>query len=220
MDPSPHAAFVRANTRLAPVPSVPEIRLFTADEAFVLWERTEEEQGRAVLSPPFWAFPWAGGLALARYVLDHPEVVQGRRVLDIASGSGLVAIAAAKAGAASVMASDIDPYAGAAIALNAQANRVRIDRTLGDVLDGDGEAAHVVLAGDVFYSRHTAERMLALFDRAGRRGARILVGDPGRAYLPRNGFRAIATYDVPVNRSLEDADTKASTVWERVPPSP
>jgi predicted nicotinamide N-methyase len=207
------SGFVRANTSLRPAPFVPEVRLYRADEAFALWERTEEQAGAEGLPPPFWAFAWAGGQALARYVLDHPELVRGRRVLDVASGSGLVAIAAALAGAVSVRASEIDPMAVVAIGLNASANGVAVDATLDDVLDGAGEPAEVVLAGDVFYEREFAGRVLPFLDRAGRRGADIAVGDPGRAYLPSTGFEVLASYDVPAIRALEDADTKRTTVW-------
>jgi predicted nicotinamide N-methyase len=205
-------AFVRAHTTIGTVGHVPEIRLHLAADAFALWERIERERGGGVSAPPFWAFPWAGGQALARHLLDHPEVMAGRTVLDLASGSGLVAIAAAKAGAAAVTASEIDPYATAAIALNAHANEVEIRASLADVLDGDTDA-DVVLAGDVFYSREMAERMFAFLDRAGARGARVLVGDPGRAYLPRHRLTAVARQEVPVVRALEDADVKQVTVW-------
>lgn len=209
------ADFVGAHTRLAAPPFVPEIRLLLAEDAIGLWERTEDEVGRTGRPPPFWAFAWAGGQAVARYVLDHPEVVRGRRVLDLAAGCGVVAIAAAKAGAAVVTATEVDPFAVAAIGLNARANGVAVATVLDDVLDGDGAGAgaEVVLAGDVCYSREMTRRVLAFLDRAGEAGARVLVGDPGRAYLPRTGLRAVATYDVPVPRTLEDADVKPTTVW-------
>jgi predicted nicotinamide N-methyase len=218
------AEFVRANTRLAPAPHIPEVRLHLADEAFGLWERTERELGGTVAPPPFWAFAWAGGQALARYLLDHADLVRGRGVFDLAAGSGVGASAAARAGAASVVASDIDRYALAAIELNAEANGVPVG-TLGDVL-GDGaleggtlegdalEGAQVVLAGDVFYSRPMTERVLPFLQRARARGARVLVGDPGRAYLPRTLLTEVASYDVPVIRALEDADVKRATVWQ------
>jgi len=154
----------------------------------------------------------AGGQALARYLLDHRDEVRGRTVLDLAAGSGLVAIAAARAGAAGVTATEIDPYAAAAIALNAQVNDVKVDVCLGDVLDDD-TGAEVVLAGDVFYSHAMGERVLAFLVRARGRGARVLVGDPGRAYLPRNRLTAVATREVPVPRALEDAEVKRTTVW-------
>ena len=218
MTTSAAADFVRAHTRIAPAPYVPEVRLHRADEAFTLWERTEDEAGEEGLPPPFWAFAWAGGQALGRYVLDHPELVRGRHVLDLAAGSGLVAIAAALAGAASVRASEIDVLAVAAIALNAEANGVAVDATLADVLDGDGAPADVVLAGDVFYERTFAGRVAQFLERAGSRGADVAVGDPGRAYLPRAGFERLASYDVPVVRALEDADVKRTTIWRPTRP--
>ncbi len=210
-------SFVLANTSLAPAPYVPEVRLHLAQDAFGLWEKTEREQGGGVGAPPFWAFPWAGGQALARYLLDNPDLVAGRDVLDLAAGSGLVAIAAARAGAASVAASEIDPYAAAAIALNAAANGVSVTTYLDDVLDGDARGADLVVAGDVFYSAEMARRMLAFLDRAAAAGAAVLVGDPGRAYLPRTRLTAVARHDVPVSRALEDADVKRSTVWQLNP---
>ncbi|MEJ3743675.1 50S ribosomal protein L11 methyltransferase [Actinomycetes bacterium KLBMP 9797] len=208
-------AFVRKHTRLAAAPFVPEILLHQADEAIELWEETE---GAAATPqpPPFWAFAWAGGQALARYVLDHPDLVAGRRVLDLAAGSGLVAIAAAQAGAASVTAVEIDPLAVAAIAVNAAANGVTITAHLGDVLDAEA-TDDVVLAGDVFYSREMTGRMLAYLRGAAARGARTLAGDPGRAYLPTANLRKIAEYDVPVVATLEDAAIKRTTVWEVLP---
>jgi predicted nicotinamide N-methyase len=206
--------FVRANTRLAPVPHVPEIRLYCADEAIELWERTESAAGRTGLAPPFWAFAWAGGQALARYVLDHPALVAGRRVLDFAAGSGLVAVAAALAGAASVTAAEIDPLAVAAARLNAEANRVTVTAVLRDLCDDDGAGFDVVLAGDVCYSRPMVDRVLPFLDRARAHGALVLLGDPGRAYLPQRRLRRLHRADVPVIRSLEDADTKLTTVWE------
>jgi predicted nicotinamide N-methyase len=217
------AAFIQAQTRLVPVPLVPEIRLHTAADAFELWQRTEQRAARQQLPPPFWGFPWAGGQALARYLLDEPGTVRGRVVLDIASGSGLVAIAAALAGAAAVTASDIDPLAVAAIELNSAANAVRL-AVVGDVLSpaggsaGDPPAgaapdADVVLAGDACYERSLAARLLPRLDRARAGGALVLVGDPGRAYLPRERFRPVARYRVPVSRVLENADVKDATVW-------
>ncbi len=206
-------AFVRAHTAAATAPYVPEVRLHVAADAFALWERTERERGGGVSAPPFWAFPWAGGQALARHVLDRPEAVAGRTVLDLAAGSGLVAIAAARAGARTVTASEIDPYAVAAVALNAELNGVAVRVELADVLDGATDA-EVVLAGDVFYSREMAERVLAFLDRAAGRGALVLVGDPGRAYLPRHRLAEVARHAVPVVRELEDADVKQVTVWE------
>ncbi|TDC72282.1 methyltransferase [Micromonospora sp. KC606] len=214
------AAFVRLHARLAPVAFVPEVRLYQADEPIGLWELTEGEF-RSAQPPPFWAFAWAGGQGLARHVTDHPELVAGRRVLDLAAGSGLVAIAAARAGAASVRAVEIDERAAAAVALNAEANGVRVDAELGDVLDSDAGDAEVVLAGDVFYSEAMAKRMLRFLLRAARTGgARVLVGDPGRAFLPRERFRELAAYDVPVPEALESVRVKRTTVWELDPTPP
>ena len=206
------APFVRSHTRLTAVPFVPEVRLHLADDAIELWERTEEEVG-GQLPPPFWAFAWAGGQALARYLLDHADLVTGRTVFDLASGSGLVAIAAARAGAAAVTANEIDPLAIAAVEANAAANDATVTAVLGDLLGGDAGGADVVLAGDVFYSRPMTDRVLPFLERAATRGATVLVGDPGRAYLPRDRFAQVATYEVPVTRSLESVDIKTTTVW-------
>lgn len=205
-------AFVRLHARLAPVTFVPEIRLYQADEPIGLWELTEGEF-RSEQPPPFWAFAWAGGQALARYVLDHPSVVAGRRVLDVAAGSGLVAIAAARSGAAHVRAAEIDALAGAAIELNAAANAVSVSVELRDLLDGDAGDAEVVLAGDVFYSKTMSDRMMRFLRRAQRAGARVLVGDPERAFLPRRAFAPLATYEVPVSLALESVRVMRTTVW-------
>src|SRR4051812_14750995 len=172
-------AFIRANTRLLQVPHAPEIRLHLADEVTPLWQKTEEELSAIGLPPPFWAFAWAGGQALARYLLDHPQRAMGRRVLDFASGSGLVAIAACKAGAASALACDIDPFALAAIALNADVNSVRVEATGEDQLGRYSCEADLVLAGDIFYDRDLAPRVMAWLEGWRERGADVLVGDPG-----------------------------------------
>ncbi|MFF0719785.1 MULTISPECIES: methyltransferase [unclassified Micromonospora] len=206
------AAFVQLHARLGPVAFVPEVRLHQADEPIGLWELTEGEF-RSDRPPPFWAFAWAGGQGLARYVTDHPDLVAGRRILDFASGSGLVAIAAARAGAAAVRAVEVDELAVAAVALNAEANGVRVDAELGDVLDRDAGDAEVVLAGDVFYSEAMANRVLRFLLRAARSGATVLVGDPGRAFLPRDRFDELAAYDVPVSEALESVRVKRTTVW-------
>lgn len=211
--PMTPADFVRANTRLVAPPLVPEIQLHLADEAFGLWEKMESELRRTELPPPFWAFAWAGGQALARYLFDQPHLVAGRRVLDVGSGCGIVAIAAAKAGAATVTASDVDRFAAAAVAVNADANGVVVAVVEEDVLDGDGAGAMLVLAGDVCYEKPMANRVLPFLARARARGARVLLGDPGRAYLPRARFEALATYDVSVTRELEDTEVKRTTVW-------
>lgn len=206
------AAFVRSRTRLVTSPLVPEIRLHLAGEVFGLWEDAQDESGRDA-PLPFWAFAWAGGLALARYVLDHAAVVKGRRVWDLAAGSGLIAIAAALAGAARVVASDTDPVALTAIGLNAAANGVSIATIAEDACDGTARDADVVLAGDVFYDAAVSRSTLTFLDRARARGACILVGDPGRAHLPRSQFTPLATYQVSGTGAVEGADTVAATVW-------
>jgi predicted nicotinamide N-methyase len=214
MTPLAHdkAAFVRAHTRLLPVPHAPEIVLHVADEATALWEKTEEELGAMGLPPPFWAFAWAGGQALARYVLDHPAVVTGQRVLDFASGSGLVAVAAARAGAARVEACDIDAFAAAAIAVNAEANGVALT-VRQEVLVGVDEGWDCVLAGDICYERDLAAAVTDWLSRLAARGATVLIGDPGRSYLARERLEPIATYEVPVTRALEDNEIKRTSVW-------
>ena len=212
--PEDPAAFIRANTRLLPVPHAPEIRLYVADEATALWEKTEEELAVIGLPPPFWAFAWAGGQALARYILDNPAHVAGARVIDFASGSGLVAIAAAQAGAKAVTASDLDPFAVAAIRLNAAANGVAelIEPVSGNLLGTEPEI-DLVLAADIFYERDLAEAVTAWLFGLQARGVQVLIGDPGRTYLPRDRLDCLATYAVPVSRSLEDAEIKRSHVW-------
>ncbi|ALA17412.1 MULTISPECIES: methyltransferase [Chelatococcus] len=206
------AAFVRTHTRLLPVPHAPEIVLHVADEATALWEKTEEELGAMGLPPPFWAFAWAGGQALARYILDHPAIVTGKRVLDFASGSGLVAIAAARAGAAQVDACDIDTFAAAAIAVNAEANGVALT-VRQDNLVGTDEGWDCVLAGDICYERDLAAAVTDWLSRLAARGATVLIGDPGRSYLARERLAALATYEVPVTRALEDNEIKKTSVW-------
>jgi predicted nicotinamide N-methyase len=200
-------ALVRSATSWAAVPFVPEIRLLTAAEPFSLWDRTERD------APPFWAFPWAGGQALARYVLDHPGTVARRRVFDVASGSGLVAIAAAKAGAAGVAAGDVDLNAVAAIGINAAANNVAVSSRAFDLADGDAREAEVVLAADVFYQRELAELALRFLRVAAGSGADVLVADPGRAFLPAAALTPLTSYRVPVLSVLEDAPVKNVTVY-------
>ena len=204
--------FVRANTRLAPVPFLPELVLYQADEPIELWERTEAAGGEQ--PPPFWAFAWAGGQALARHVLDQPDLVSGRAVLDLATGSGLVAVAAARAGARIVTANDIDPLALAAAAANAEANGVAVRAVEGDLLETGYAEADVILAGDVFYSREMAGRVLPFLRRAAGGGALVLVGDPGRAYLPTDAMIRLATYEVPVIESLESVPMRRTSVWQ------
>ena len=204
--------FIRANTAPIAPPHVPEIVLHLADEAHDLWHRTEEELHEIGLPPPFWAFAWAGGQGLARHVLDHPALVAGKRVLDFAAGSGLVAIAAMKAGAAHALAADIDPFCAAAVSLNAEANHVAVDFTADDLVGQTGDW-DVVLAGDVFYDKGFATRLLPWFTALKASGTEILVGDPGRAYLPKSGLEKLTTYEVPVTRALEDSEVKRTTVW-------
>jgi predicted nicotinamide N-methyase len=202
--------FVRANTVLSPVPFVPEVLLHQAEDLITLWEAAETAGGAQ--PAPFWAFAWAGGQALARHVLDDPDLVAGRSVLDLATGSGLVAVAAARAGGKPVTANDIDPLSLAATQANAVANGVRVETVEADILDGD-ERFGVVLAGDVFYSREMAGRVLPFLRRAAGRGALVLVGDPGRAYLPE-GLIERAVYDVPVVEELESMPVRRTTVWQ------
>ena len=215
--PEPSALrIIRASTKLAPVALVPEIRLHQASEPIGVWEQTELAAGQTNLDPPFWAFAWAGGQALARYLLDYPEVVKDRRVIDIASGSGLVAIAAARAGAAAVTAYDIDPLAAAAIGVNAAANGVAVLAVCADVLDTGALApldVDVILVADAFYQRDLADRVMRFLERGRARGADVLASDFGRAYLPRDRLRALATYDVPGLSVLEDSDVKRTTIW-------
>ncbi len=217
LDPT---AFIRSQTRLRPVPLAPEISLYVADEATELWQRTEVELQEIGLPPPFWAFAWAGGQALARFVLDNPETVAGRRVLDFASGSGLVAIAAAMAGATSVIASDLDRFACAAIPLNAEANGVagHIGATGRDLI-GSVPECDVVLVADTFYERDLAACVTDWLRELARSGMTVLIGDPGRSYLPCQRLEALATYAVPVTRDLEDAEIKRTSVWRFRPES-
>ena len=205
-------AFILAETKISRPPHVPEIELHLASEAVPLWQRTEEELGELGLPPPFWAFAWAGGQALARYVLDHPEVVRGRSVLDFATGSGIVAIAAAMAGADHVVAIDIDAFAIQASQLNAALNGVTVKLRLEDII-GESVVQDVVLAGDICYDRDIAARLAAWFEELAKAGKTILIGDPGRAYLPKSRLDLLATYRVPVTRDLEDAEVKQSSVW-------
>lgn len=212
LSPERAESFILANTALSAPPHVPEIRLRLADEAHALWTRTEEELEAIGLPPPFWAFAWAGGQGLARHVLDNPDLVRGRTVLDFATGSGLVAIAGAMAGAARVVAADIDPFCGVAVALNAAANAVEASFE-GRDLAGTDAGWDVVLAGDVFYDRAMADGLEKWFSRLAARGATVLVGDPGRAYLPRARLTELALYEVPVTRALEDSEVKRTVVW-------
>jgi predicted nicotinamide N-methyase len=201
------------------VPGLPGIRLHLAEDAGPVWRATELETGEANAPIPFWAFAWAGGIALARYVADHPEEVRGRHVLDFATGSGLVAIAAAQAGAGTVVAADIDPFAEVAFALNCRANGVRIDFVRDDLLDEPAPAVDVLLAADTWYEGPFADRVLPWLAAAARRGIRVLVGDPGRRYLPSTGLTPIATYEVETTTALEDRAVVRSRVFTVDPSS-
>lgn len=205
--------FVRANTRLLPVPLVPEIRLHLAEESLPIWRKTEEELGQINVPPPYWAFAWAGGQALARYLLDHAGLVAGRRALDLGAGSGIAGIAAMRAGAAHVLAADIDALALAAVSLNARANDVAIETTGADLLAAAPPDVAVVLVGDLFYERPLAERVLPFLEAARLRGAEVIVGDPRRNYFPTGRFTQVAEYSVPVTRELEDDLIKRTAVW-------
>ncbi len=206
-------AFILANTRLQAVPHAPEISLWLADEVTPIWRLTEDELGELGLPPPFWAFAWAGGQGLARWLLDHPAEVAGRTVLDFATGSGLVAIAAMKAGAARVLATDIDPFCGAAVALNTRANGVVAHFTDRDLLDAPPPEVDVICAGDVCYEAPMTERVLAWLKAARRQGSRVLIGDPHRTYFSAEGLTFLAEYQVPTTRELEDFAIKRSSVF-------
>ncbi len=209
-------AFIVANTRLSPTPLCPEIKLHLADDAMELWTLTEAELGAIGLAPPFWAFAWAGGQALARYLLDHPETVRGKQVLDVACGSGLVAIAALRAGALSATAADIDPLAAAACALNAAANSVPLTALTQDPI-GTAPDAELILVGDLFYDRDLAGPLLAWLKHCAEGGAAVLVGDPRRSYFPAHAFTPLAEYEAPVSRALEDCEIKTAWVWALAP---
>lgn len=215
------------------MPFLPELSIYQADDIYALWARTERELGRAGLPPPFWGVPWPGGQALARYLLDHPAVVSGRSVLDLGSGSGLVAIAAAKAGAASVIASETDPIAVAAIGLNAAINGLPAPVCVGSVCGtgrgADGSAltadagarpvagvivADVIVAGDVWYERDLAEQVAGYLDAAAAAGAHVLTGDIGRRYFPRGRYRCLASYEVPASVALEGKQALCASVWQ------
>jgi len=213
LTPANAPEFIAANTRLQTVPHAPEISLWLADEITPLWRLTEEELGAMGLPPPFWAFAWAGGQALARWLLDHPAQVAGQRVIDLATGSGLVAVAAMKAGAASVLAADIDPFCAAAVAANARSNGVEIAFTDANLLDAPPPPVDLICAGDVFYEKPMAEAVMVWLKQAKTNGTRVIVGDPGRTYFPRSGLTRLAEYTVPTTRELEDQEVKRSRVW-------
>lgn len=205
-------AFIRANTRVVSPRGLP-LRMYQADELTPLWEATEKDLARANVAPPFWAFPWAGGQALARYAIDTPQSVAGKRVLDLASGSGLVAIAAALAGASDVAANDIDPMCEAAISLNAELNEVSIRYIAGSLLESPLPDVDVILAADVFYEQRPAQMFRAYLERAAASGMTVFAGDPGRTYFPRDAFRQVAEYAVETTTEIENHPIQTARVW-------
>ena len=209
--------FVRDNTAVERPPLVPEIALHLASEVVPLWQSTEKELAESGLPPPFWAFAWAGGQALARYLLDHPDEVAGRRVLDFAAGSGIQGIAALKAGAAAVEAAEIDRFATAAIGLNAALNGVALTVVEADLIGRPNPGWEIVLAGDVCYEQPTAGRIEVWLRRLAAEGALVLMGDPGRSYLPGEGLERLAAYSVKTSRELEDTDLRNAVVWRVLP---
>jgi predicted nicotinamide N-methyase len=217
LDPADHDSalrFITENTRLLAPPLVPEIVLHLAAESLPIWQKTEDELGKMNVPPPYWAFAWAGGQAVARYLLDHPEICRAQTVIDLGAGSGISAIAAVKAGARTVIAADIDKLALAACALNARANGVRIDIITGiDLLAEPPRGEGVIIVGDLFYERQLADRVLDYIGKAKARGSAVYIGDPQRSYFPNGRFTKLEEYQVPVTRELEDAEIKRTAVW-------
>ena len=206
--------FIEQNTKPLRPPLVPEITLHLAEESLPIWQKTEDELGVMNVPPPFWAFAWAGGQAMSRYLLDNPDICRGRSILDLGSGSGISAIAAAKTGAARILAADIDALALAATKLNARANTISIETTSDDLLtSADWRRMEVVIIGDLFYERELADRVLAFIAAVKSSGSTVLIGDPQRSYFPRDRFERLAEYQVPVTRELEDAELKRTAVW-------
>lgn len=212
MPPGP-ADFIRANTAIATPPLVPEIRLHLATEITPIWQASEDMLARGNVPPPFWAFPWAGGQVLARHVLDHRAIVAGKHVLDFGAGSGLIAIAAARAGATAVVAAEIDDFAAAAIALNAALNGVAIVVETADLIGSGGEPWDVVLVGDMCYEQPLADRLIAWLRALAGNGATVLLGDPGRSYVPTSGLTELARHTVATSRELEDRESREGVVW-------
>lgn len=207
-------AFIHANTELMAPPLVPELKLHLATESVPIWQKTEDELGELNVPPPYWAFAWAGGQALARYMLDHRALIAGHRVLDLGTGSGLTALAAMQAGAAATLAADIDRLALIATRLNASANGLTVRTTAEDLLAGAPERYDIVLVGDLFYERQLADKVVAFINAARAGGAVVLIGDPKRNYFPRDSFNQVAEYRVPVTRELEDSEIKQTAVWQ------
>ena len=212
-----HAGFIRGQTEIATSPLVPELRLHLATEVTPLWQATERLLQDAQLPPPFWAFAWPGGQALARYLLDNPATVAGRRVIDVGAGSGIGSIAAATAGAADVVAFDLDPFACAAIALNAELNRANVTVRMRDITAGPASQADCILAGDICYERAAADRIAVWLRKRAGEGMLVLLGDPGRSYMPKDGLEPLARYTVPTSRELEDRTARETGVWRLLP---
>lgn len=209
--------FVRHNTAISTTPLLPEIQLHLATEVTPLWEATEETLAQKNLPPPYWAFSWPGGQAVARLLLDRPELVAGKSVLDFAAGTGVVAVAAMKAGADRVQACDIDRFSLAAIAANAELNGVEVKTVSVDLVGRELPGIDVVLAGDVCYEKPMAERVTAWLRQVAATGTLVLLGDPGRAYVPASGLEKVATYTVPTSLELEDRTTRETVVWRLLP---
>lgn len=207
------AQFIRDHTKLTPTPLVPEIRLHVASEMLPIWQMTEDEMQQAGLPPPFWAFAWAGGQALARYVLDNPELVAGKCVLDFGAGSGLAGIAAMLGGASRVEAAEIDQIAIIAIGLNARANHTTITALYGDIVGQPARDWDVVLAADVCYEGPASQRIMAWLGDLARAGVLVLMGDPGRTYFPKSGHEKLISYGVKTSTELEDTDLRNTSVW-------
>lgn len=210
-------AFIKAETAVRPVPHAPEILLHVADEAMDLWQKTEEELEALGLPPPFWAFAWAGGQALARYILDNPELVKGKTVLDLASGSGIVAIATMISGASHCLAVDVDPFSAHAVKANSDLNKVSVESVTADITADPVPEVDILFCGDVFYEEPMTKKILPFLSRALAAGKDVFVGDPGRSYLPRERLEVLATYQVETIASLEDADIKKSSVFRLLP---
>ena len=208
-----HRAFILRHTRLRPVPGLEGVRLHLSDEVLPLWHAAQVETGDPDAALPYWAFAWAGGLAIGRYLQENPGAVAGRAVLDLASGSGLCAIAALDAGASGVTAADIDPFAISAIQLNARANRRRVATTDRDLLEDEPPDIDVILAGDCLYEAGLAARVVPWLQQARDRGVDVLIGDPGRRYLPADGLEELASYDVRTTTELEDLERKRGWVY-------
>ena len=211
------AGFIRRNTALHEPPLVPEVKLHLATEIVPIWQMTEEELEKSGLPPPFWAFAWAGGQALSRYILDNPDIVFGKSVLDFGAGSGLIGIAAAKAGAKFALSADIDNFAVEAIRINAASNGVTVEATAEDLVGVENRGWEVILVGDMCYERPLAERIEAWLRRLAGEGVTVLIGDPGRTYLPKTGLEKIVSYAVMTTRELEDTDVRNTSVWRVLP---